>query len=121
MHCKSLVPIGAPEPNIIVALLHENVSLFFFKTAYLCTFWNIYIIFITSFICKQILACLSLRYYTLARERAGTMYDFHDSTDIFVNHHFCHFVPKRHPELALKTSILVPKVAYDVPDFKIRP
>ena len=37
-------------------------------------------------------------------------------------HHFCHFVPQqRHPELALKTFILVPKVAYDLPEFKIRP
>ena len=36
-------------------------------------------------------------------------------------HNFCNFVPNRHPELALKTSILVPKVAYDLPEFKIRP
>ena len=35
-----------------------------------------------------------------------TMYDFHDSTDIFVNHHF---VPKKHHEL----GILVLKVAYN--------
>ena len=52
-----------------------------------------------------------------------TMYDFHDSTDIFVNPSFLPFcVPKRHPELvALKTGILVPKVAYDLPKFKISP
>ena len=35
--------------------------------------------------------------------------------------HFCYFVPKRHTELALKIGILVPKVAYDLPEFKIRP
>ena len=33
-----------------------------------------------------------------------------------------HFVSqKRLPELALKTGILVPKVAHDLPKFKIRP
>ena len=40
---------------------------------------------------------------------------------IYWIHHFCHFVPKRHPELALKTGILMPKVAYNLPEFKIRP
>ena len=51
-----------------------------------------------------------------------TMYDFYDSTDIFFYiHHFCHFVPKRYPELALKTGILVPNVAYDLLEFKVRP
>ena len=50
-----------------------------------------------------------------------TMYDFHDSTDIFVNPSFFHFVPKSHPKLALKTGIWVPKFAYDLPEFKIRP
>jgi hypothetical protein len=50
------------------------------------------------------------------------MYNFHDSTDIFVNPSFLQFVPKiRHPELALKTGILVPKVEYDLLEFKIRP
>ena len=49
----------------------------------------------------------------------STMYDFHNSTDIFVNLFFCHFVLERHPELALKTDIVVPKVAYDLPKFKI--
>ena len=38
------------------------------------------------------------------------MYDFHDAIDIFVNQSF----------FALKTGILVPKVAYDLPEFKIR-
>ena len=50
-----------------------------------------------------------LAHYVL--HRSCTMYDFYDSTDIFFYiHHFCHFVPKRYPELALKTGILVPKV-----------
>ena len=49
-----------------------------------------------------------------------TMYDFHDSTDTFVNQSFLPFCT-RLPELALKTGILVPKVAYDLPEFKIRP
>ena len=48
--------------------------------------------------------------------RALLMYDFHDSTNIFVNPSFLNFVPKMHPE-----HILVPKVAYDLPEFKIRP
>ena len=51
-----------------------------------------------------------------------TMYIFHDSTNtLYYSQHFCNFVPKRHLELALKTDILVPKVAYDLPEFKIRP
>ena len=46
-------------------------------------------------------------------EGEGTMYDCHDSTDIFVNLLFLFLLPKRLPELALKTvGILVPKVAY---------
>ena len=53
---------------------------------------------------------------------SSTMYDFHNSTDNFVNPSFLPFcTPKRRPELALKTGILVPKVAYDLPEFKIRP
>ena len=52
----------------------------------------------------------------------GTMNDFHDSTDIFVNPSFLPFCTQnRHPELSIKTGILVPKVAYDLPEFKIRP
>ena len=44
------------------------------------------------------------------------MYDFQDSTDIFVN-------PSWIPELALKTGILVPKVTYeyDPTELKIKP
>ena len=42
-----------------------------------------------------------------------TMYDFNDSTDIFVNPSFLLFLPNAYPELAPKTGILVPKVAYD--------
>ena len=51
------------------------------------------------------------------------MYNFHNSADIFVNPLFLSFLPKMHPELALKTGILVPKVAYDqdLPEFKSRP
>ena len=53
------------------------------------------------------------------RER-NTMYDFHNSTEIFVNPLFLLFcTPKTLlPELALKTGILVPK---DLPEFKISP
>ena len=46
---------------------------------------------------------------------AGTMYDFYDSTDIFVNPLFLPFCTQKDSELALKTGILVPKVAYDLP------
>ena len=49
------------------------------------------------------------------------MYDFHDSTDIFVNPSFLPFCTQKAPELALNTGIFVPKVAYDLPEFKIRP
>ena len=42
------------------------------------------------------------------------MYDFHDPTDTpYKIYHFCHFLAtKMHPELDLKTDIVVPKVAY---------
>ena len=50
-----------------------------------------------------------------------TMYDFHDSTDILVNPSFLPFCTQNNPELALKTGIFVPKVTYDLPEFKIRP
>ena len=46
-----------------------------------------------------------------------TMYNFHDSTDTFVTPTFLQFCTQK----ALKTGILVPKVAYDLPEFKIRP
>ena len=50
------------------------------------------------------------------------MYDFYNSTDIFVNPSFLPIcTQKAHPELALKTGILVPKVAYDLLEFKIKP
>ena len=51
------------------------------------------------------------------------MFNFHDSTDIFVNPSFLPFCTRQmlHPELALKPGILVPKVACDLPEFKIRP
>ena len=40
----------------------------------------------------------------------------------FKIYYCCHFVPKSHHELALKPgSILVPKVAYDLPKVEIRP
>ena len=49
------------------------------------------------------------------------MYDFHDSTDIFVNPSFLPFCTRQmlHPELALKPGILVPKVAQDISKFKM--
>ena len=49
-----------------------------------------------------------------------TMYDFHDSTDIFVNQSFLPFCTQKAPKGTLKTGILVPKVAHDLPKFKIR-
>ena len=43
-------------------------------------------------------------------------------TDIFVNPSFLPFCTrKRFPELALNTGILVPKVAYNLPELKIMP
>ena len=48
------------------------------------------------------------------------MYNLHDSIDIFVNPSFLPFCTQN-PELALKIGILVPKVTYDLPKFKIRP
>ena len=52
------------------------------------------------------------------RKLQTTMYDFHDFTDIFVNPSFLPFCTQKAP---LKAGILVPKVAYDLPEFKIRP
>ena len=53
---------------------------------------------------------------------AYTMYDFHDSTDIFVNPSFLPFCTQNEPWICFKsadswnppaTGILVPKVVYD--------
>ena len=50
----------------------------------------------------------------------STMYNFHDSTDIFVNPSFLPFCTQKAPWISSKKGILVPKVAYDLPEFKIR-